>query len=213
MAADGPTAAGIRHALETRGLRIVAEAADAEAALAAASSGDPHVCVVDARLPGDGITAIVALAWQLPETPSVVLADVPNDRELFAALSAGASGYLPKGTSEDGFVRAIRAVARGEAALPRKLAKEVVDEFRARGRVQRLQRLLKQRDIDLTPRESEVLELLMAGLSTGEIAARLSITQATVRRHIFDLERKLGVPDRDSAIRLIRKALRNEHAS
>src|SRR5919198_359403 len=101
-----------------------------------------------------------------------------------------------------GFVVCAEALD-GEAALPRALTARVIDEFRARERSRRLKILLRSREITLTAREWEVLELLGQGLVTSEIAERISTSDATVRSHVRGILKKLHVPDRKGAIRLL----------
>jgi DNA-binding NarL/FixJ family response regulator len=199
-----PTRGGIRMALEGSGFLVVAEAADAHAAVEAASREGPDVCLLDINMPGNGIDAAHAITDRLPETAVVMLTVSRNDTDLFAALRAGASGYLLKDIDATRLPHALRDVLRGEAALPRALVARLIDEFRDRGRRRRLP-LLSSRGVDLTPREWEVLELLRDGWRTAQIAHRLSISQVTVRRHVSSILRKLRVSSRKEALRLLEK--------
>jgi DNA-binding NarL/FixJ family response regulator len=125
-----------------------------------------------------------------------------DDADLFDALRAGALGYLLKDTDPDRLPYALKGVLEGEAALPRALVARVIDEFRERGRRRRLP-LAKQRGVELTGREWEVLELMREDLTTAEIAERLFISQVTVRSHIAAVLKKLRVPDRKAALKLL----------
>jgi DNA-binding NarL/FixJ family response regulator len=197
------TRVGIRRALESHGLTIVAEAANAAEALEAALAHRPDVCVMSVRLPGGGIAATQQITDRLPETRVVMLTESEHDEDLFDALRAGALGFLPKSIPAARLPYAILGVARGEAALPRTTTARVLREFRDSGRRRRIQLQPGEKGIQLTPRELEVLQLLRARGSTSEIAARLQISDVTVRRHISALLQKLQVPDRQGAIDLL----------
>jgi DNA-binding NarL/FixJ family response regulator len=205
IADDHPAArAGIAGALEAAGFEICAEAKDADAALAAALVHRPDVCMLDIHMPGNGIAAAEAIKAKLPETAVIMMTVSRNDSDLFDALRAGASGYLLKDMDPQRLAAAVEGVLKGEAALPRALMAQVIDEFRERGRRRRLP-LFESRGVELTSREWEVLELLRSGLSTAEIAARLFVTQATVRTHVAAVLKKLHVPDRKSALNLLNR--------
>ena len=197
-----PTRAGVRAALEAGDFVVVAEAANAEEAVAAALRERPDVCLVDINMPGNGIAAAAEIGEQLPDARIVMLTASRDDDDLFAALKAGASGYLLKDINPERLPAALRGVLAGEAALPRTLMARVLDEFRAADRHPWL-RFLKRRGVELTSREWEVLELLREELSTAEIAARLDVSPVTVRRHVSAILAKLRVPDRKAMARLI----------
>jgi DNA-binding NarL/FixJ family response regulator len=198
-----PTRVGVRLALDGQGFVVCAEAADAEGAIAAASRERPDLCLLDIGMPGNGIAAAAEIKLRLPETMIVMLTISRDDDDLFDSLQAGASGYLLKDTAPARLPLALRGVLEGEAALPRALTARVIEEFRARERSRRLRILLRSREITLTTREWEVLELLGQGLVTSEIAERISTSDATVRSHVHGILKKLHVSDRKSAIRLL----------
>jgi DNA-binding NarL/FixJ family response regulator len=151
---------------------------------------------------GGGVAAAAEIARRLPETRLVMLTVSRDDDDLFDALRAGASGYLLKDIERSKLPEALRSVLDGEAQLPANLVARVLDEFRGRFTRQRV--LLERRPaVDLRPREWEVLELLRDGLTTAEIAARLFIAEVTVRSHVSAILRKLRVPDREAAVRLL----------
>ncbi len=200
-----PTRQGLRLLLQRNGFVVCAEAADANAALRAALRQRPALCLVDAKLRGGGVRAVGQICSRVPETEVVVLSDSADENELLESLRAGASGYLQKNLDPEALARALHATLRGEAAFPRALLGPVVDEFRARHDRRRL-RLPGRPAIELSRRESEVLDLLRRGLATGEIADRLDISPVTVRRHIGLLLRKLRVPDRAAALKLLERS-------
>ena len=199
---DAPTRAGIRSTLERDGFVVCAEVADGPSAVEAALRERPDVCVLDVHMPGGGIAAAREIAARVPGTAVVMLAASHDDDELFDALRAGAAGYLLKDIDADRLPVALKGVLKGEAALPRRLVARLVDEFRERGRKRRVP-VLAERGALLTSREWDVLELLRAGLTTAQIAERLSISSATVRSHVASIVRKLGARDRQAALRLL----------
>jgi two-component system nitrate/nitrite response regulator NarL len=197
-----PTRAGVRDALEGQGFAVVAEVADAAAAVEAAERERPDVCLLDIHMPGSGIAAAGEITERLPGTRVVMLTASRQDADLFAALKAGASGYLLKDINPERLPAALRGVIAGEAALPRTLVARVLEEFRGAER-RPILRLLRRQGVELSSREWEVLELLRDELSTREIAARLNVSPVTVRRHVSAILAKLRVPDRKAMARLL----------
>ena len=197
------TRAGVRSVLEPHGFEIVAEVSDARAAVDEARRTTPDLCLIDVHMPGNGISAMARIASELPGTAIVALTVSRNDDDLFDSLRAGASGYLLKDTSTERLPFALRDVLAGEAAMPRALVARLVDEFRERGRYRRIP-VIGSRGPMLTSREWQILELLEEGLTTKEMAARLFLSQATVRSHVAAILRKLGVADRAAAVGLLR---------
>jgi DNA-binding NarL/FixJ family response regulator len=198
-----PTRAGIRDALEDGSCVVVAEAPDAPGAVAAAREHRPDACLLDIKMPGNGIAAAWEITNSIPGTAVVMLTASRDDNDLFEALRAGATGYLLKDMNPDRLSAALRGVLNGEAALPRPLVLRVLAEFRERPAA-RL-RLHRPRELDrLTQREVEVLDLMAEGLTTPQIAARLFVSPVTVRTHVSAILKKLRVTDREAAIRLVR---------
>jgi DNA-binding NarL/FixJ family response regulator len=198
-----PTRAGIRRSLEAHGFAICAEAADAESAVKAAVDQRPDMCLLEVRMPaGGGIRAAAEISELVPSTAIVMLTASLDEADLFDALRAGADGYLLKDTDPARLPFALRGVLAGEAALPRTLAARVIEEFRSHDGRRRLL-LERQHGAKLTAREWQVLEGLRHGVSTAEIAARLSVSPVTVRRHVSEVLRKLRVSSREAAVRLI----------
>jgi DNA-binding NarL/FixJ family response regulator len=194
---------GVRRVLEAGGFSVCAEVADGPAALKTALDLRPDVCLLDIHMPGGGIAAAAAISERLPEAAVVMLTVSRDDGDLFAALRAGASGYLLKDMDPDRLPAALRAILEGEAVLPRSLVARMVDEFDGRGR----RRSVFQRGVPeaqrLSSREWEVLRLMREGLSTRQMAERLAISPVTVRRHTGAILTKLRVPDRAAAVRLL----------
>jgi DNA-binding NarL/FixJ family response regulator len=197
-----PTRADVRAALEADGFAVCAEAADARDAVVAALREQPDVCLLDIRMPGSGIAAASAIASRLPEAAIVMLTVSHDDADFFDALRVGAVGYLLKDTDPQRLPALLRNVVAGEGALSPSLVGKLIEEFRERGRRRRLP-IGAGRGVELTSREWEVLDLLRQGLSTAEIAKRLFIADVTVRTHVAAILRKLRVPNRRSALRLL----------
>jgi DNA-binding NarL/FixJ family response regulator len=197
-----PTRAGVRAALDGGGFAVVAEGHDAATAIEAALHEQPDVVLLDIHMPGGGIAAAAAIGERLPGAAIVMLTVSRDDDDLFASLKAGALGYLLKDMDPARLAPALQGVLDGEAALPRTLVARVLREFRTAERRPSLP-FLKQRGIQLTDREHEVLVMLRDGLSTAEIAHRLGRSPVTVRRHVSAILAKLRVPDRRAMARLL----------
>jgi DNA-binding NarL/FixJ family response regulator len=198
-----PTRAGIRAALEEDGFEVCAEVGSTPAAVEAAEAMRPDVCLLDVYMPGGGgIAAATAIRSKAPRAAVVMLTVSRDDSDLFDALRAGVVGYLLKDTDPERLPHALRGVLAGEAALPRRLVARLLEEFRERDSRRRLP-LVGRRPVELTGREYEVLDLMRQGLGTADIARRLFVSQVTVRTHVSALLKKLQVPDRESAIRLL----------
>jgi DNA-binding NarL/FixJ family response regulator len=166
---------------------VCAEASDRRSAVEAVQKYRPDVVLIGRSLPGDGIRAVREISDAVPHTSIVVLADRPEINDLLMALRAGAIGYMPVGFEPAQLRRAIAAVRTEQAAIPRSMVRELVDEIRSFDRVARGQ---------LTLRERQVLAMVRRGDSTARIAQHLDISPITVRRHISVLVRKAGVAGR-----------------
>jgi len=192
--------AGVRVALERGGFAVCAEAADGPGAVEAALRERPDACLLDVHMPGGGIDAAAEIAARLPGTAIAMLTVSADEGDLFAAIQAGADGYLLKDVDPERLPHALAGVLAGEAAIPRPLVGRIVAELggRRRRRVP-----LARGGAELTPREWEILELLHGGASTAQVAERLGLSQVTVRRHVSAVLSKLQVPDRGSAFALL----------
>jgi DNA-binding NarL/FixJ family response regulator len=193
----------IRAALEADGCSVLAEAADATGAVAACLEHAPDVALLDIHMPGSGIRAAHEITTRQAGTAAVMLTASAEEDDLFAALRAGASGYLLKDTDPATLATSLRATLAGEAALTPRLLMRVLDEFRAPGRA-RFRRGSKAAG-RLSPREWEVMELLAGGASTEEAAGALFLSPTTVRVHVSSVLKKLRVSSREEAFRLLRE--------
>jgi DNA-binding NarL/FixJ family response regulator len=196
--------ASLARALEADDFEICCTTGDADDAVACAAVDAPDVALVDVMLASDGTALVDSITLVTPKTAVIVLTPSANDDELLAALRAGACGYLPATIEAPALVAAVRAVLKGEAALPRGSVARVVEELRVRHQ-RRLQRG-SLTSVRLTDREWEVFELLNEGLTTREIARVLYVSPVTVRAHIAAVVKKLGVADREAALRIFEKS-------
>jgi DNA-binding NarL/FixJ family response regulator len=199
-----PTRAGVRTVLEQDGFVICAEASSAHEAVEEALREAPDICLLDIHMPGSGIAAAAAITEALPDVAVVMLTVSDDDADLFDALQAGAAGYLLKNTNPARLPSALRGLMNGEAVLPRPLVAKLIAEFRDRSARRRLP-IFGPRGVTLTSREWQVFELLREDVSTKEIAARLFISQATVRTHVAAILRKLRAPTRQAAVKLLER--------
>jgi len=196
-----PTRAGVRASLGAEGFEVVGEAATGKQAVELVAALAPDVCLMDIHMPGGGVAAADEISRTLPDCAVVMLTYSRDDDDLFDSLRAGARGYLLKDMDPDRLGPALHGVLAGEAALPRSLVSRVLEEFQ--GRSKRKLFVKAQRPTQLTSREWEIMELLREGLSTEEVGSRLFIAPGTVRVHVSSVLKKLRVPDRASAIRVL----------
>jgi DNA-binding NarL/FixJ family response regulator len=196
-----PTREDVRFALDQdERFEVCAEAVDAPGAIEAALRERPDICLLDVNMPGWGVSAAWEIHARLPQTRVVMLTVSRDDRDLFAALRAGAVGYLLKDMDPRRLPRALESVLEGEVAIPRELVGQVVEEFRDRN--SRRRALVSDGpQAKLTSREWEVLELLRQELSTLQIARRLVLSPVTVRTHVNAILRKLELRDREELVR------------
>ncbi|MFI5589806.1 response regulator [Amycolatopsis sp. NPDC051758] len=180
------------------GITIVGEAGNGEEALARAAELAPEVVLMDLRMPVlDGVAATKRLRLEHPGVRVIALTTFDDDEDVFAALRAGAVGYLLKDVSSARLVEAVLAAARGESVLQPSVAAKVVARFAqlsdpAEPRPQPLV-------VPLSERELEVLRLLADGRSNREIASTLFLAEGTVKNHVTNLLGKLGARDRTQA--------------
>lgn len=194
---------GIAAVLEaTDSVALVGQAADGRALLEQALADPPDVVLTDLSMPGmGGVELISALRERLPDLPVLVLTMHADDEAVFAALRAGARGYLIKGADGAELVRAIESVASGEAVYGAEVANRIIGFFTGAPDAYAAQAFP-----ELTDREREVLELMAVGLRNRAIADRLSLSEKTVRNHVSAVLLKLQVPDRTAAALKAREA-------
>jgi two-component system NarL family response regulator len=205
-----PTRNGVRIALEQEDFVVCAECADAESAIAAAKRHHPHVCLLEIRMPGNGISAARRIREEASPSSVLIMLTVSNEAaDLREAIEAGAAGYLLKDLDPRRLPLIIRRVVDGEMALPRSLTDGLVNELLERNLAR--QRLVADGAVNLTQREVEVLELVRDGRSTAEIARLLGIAPATVRSHVSRTNHKLRAHDRSNAAEMLDAASSHMH--
>jgi DNA-binding NarL/FixJ family response regulator len=202
---DHATLVGMRMALESDAIAVVAEVYSLQELVEAVERHKPDVCLVDFDLKGGGIRAAAEIGARAPSVAVVLLADDASDEMFLDAIRVGATGYVPKRIVPARLPSVIRAVLDGEPAIPRALVTLLINQYRARPPRRQLA-VANGRGVDLTSREWEVLDFMRNGLSTRAIADRLMISEVTVRRHIGSVLKKLQVPSRADALRLLESA-------
>jgi DNA-binding NarL/FixJ family response regulator len=183
-------------------VEVVGEVADGEAAVTLAAELEPDVVVMDLNMPGlNGVEATRRIVTANANVAVLVLTMLDEDESVFAAMRAGARGYVVKGADTEDVLRALESVARGDAVFGPAVASRVLSY---------LTRPLSARDPllfpELSEREREVLELIARGLTNSEIARKLVVTPKTVRNHVSSVFTKLQVSDRAEAILRARRA-------
>ena len=160
------------------------------------------MCLLDIRMPGDGVRAAGQITAALPDVRVLMLTVSAESDDVLDALQAGASGYLLKGAPPEQIADAIRAVLAGDAIVAPAVTPTLVTEIR-RARARHV-RTVDGVSVQLTEREWHILGLLSEGSATGEIASELYVAPVTVRTHIAALMRKLGAHDRREAVAIYR---------
>ncbi len=201
---------GIRSLLEQREtLELVAEAGSLPEALELLPAVEPHVILLDQDMPGlDVVQTVRLLKERAPECEVIVLAEWPDDERAFAALEAGATGYVLKDIHVDNLAHAIEGVTQGRTIMHPRIARQLVERFRA------LMRERQERNGSavggLTGREMEILLQMARGATDREIASNMFLSPTTVKSHIRSIFRKIGARNRTQAVAFV---LRNGWAA
>lgn len=182
---------GLKEFLEEEGdLEVVGEAGTASDAVAGIDENPPQVAIIDVRLPdGNGIEVCREVRSRHPETRCLILTSFSDEKALFDAIVAGASGYVLKETQTSELVRDIRRLAAGETLMDPDLVSDVLARATARA----------ARDADLSPQEERILDLIGEGLTNRQIGERLHLAEQTVKNYVSRLMAKLGFERRVQA--------------
>jgi len=190
-------AEGLRNLLTERGIDVVGLAQDGHEALTRARALRPDVVLMDVQMPRlDGVEATRALKAVFPELTVLMLTQAADDDHLFAAIAAGASGYVLKSEPTDTFLRLLEGAHRGEVAVSATLAGRLLREFA------RLDAVKPDgtADAPLTDRQREVLRLVADGLLYKQVAARIGVSERAVKYHMGEILARLHVHDRAEAV-------------
>ncbi|MFD0280010.1 response regulator [Kitasatospora sp. NPDC127111] len=202
--------AGIRAVLATDpGIEVVAETGDGREAVELVRRHRPDVAVLDIRMPGaDGLTAAAEIRRTGAATGIVILTTFGEDDYILRALGGGANGFLIKSGEPEELIAGVRAVADGAAYLSPKVAARVVAHLASVGAGGAAGRRATAREqvAGLTSRERDVLTLVAAGLSNGQIARRIGVVEGTVKAHVSSILARLGVANRAAAAVLAHEA-------
>ena len=192
---------GLKAALRSAGgFEVVGEADTGEIVVSMAAEVKPEIVLMDIKMPGfNGIEATRRILEANPDVGVVIVTMFEDDDSVFAAMRAGARGYVLKEAEADEMIRVIRAVAEGEAHFGQEVARKLRGFF---------SKPTAPKEIfpELTPREGEVLDMIARGLSNTEISRRLYVSPKTVRNHVSNIFLKLQVADRSQAIVRAREA-------
>jgi two-component system nitrate/nitrite response regulator NarL len=198
-----PTRASLGRVLESDGFILIAEVGDADGAIRECRDKKPDVAILDVRMPGNGVRAIEIIKREEPAIEVLMLTISDEDSDLFAALGAGASGYLLKGQDLHLIPGHIRQMLAGEIVLSRQLVKPIIKGWRDRHDRDR-EKDYAFPGVSFSNRELDIIELLSAGLTTAEIGDRLFIANVTVRAHIASVVKKTGADSRNHLIDQLR---------
>lgn len=190
--------AGLSAALTEAGFEVVAQAEDAEGAVAMAESEQPNLVVLDILMPGlSGLDVVEKISAVSPDSQVVLLSSSESEADLLEGIRAGARGYLNKDTSFEILAKAMVDIAEGGAAVTPKMAGKLFDATR---QMLRHRELFAARKPTLTGREIEVLELVALGHTSRDIGKALFISENTVKNHIRNVLDKLGLHSRNEAV-------------
>src|SRR5574341_2333599 len=191
---------GLRNLLTARGIEVVGNASDGLEALEQARTFHPNIILMDIQMPRcDGLKATRLIKAEWPDIKIVMLTTSANDEDLFEAIKSGASGYLLKSLDAERFFELLSGVAQGEPAISPDLAERILNEFAQQRN--KTEAATAEDDPDrLSPRQAQVLELVVQGKMYKEIASALSITERTVKYHMQEILQKLHLRNRAEVI-------------
>lgn len=193
---------GLQNLLTARGIQVVGTARDGLEALNKARALSPDIILMDIRMPRcDGLAATRLIRAEKPESRIVMLTTSTQEADLFEAIKSGACGYLLKNLEAEPFIDYLEGVMRGEAAIPGDLAAVVLKEFGRLAEGRRGEDETRKGDnAELTPRQTEVLQLVAQGLPYKEVANALGVSEHTVKYHMGDILQRLHLKNREQVV-------------
>jgi len=186
---------GIVSLLDAAGFQVIGQVGDGQEAVEIATQLQPELVLLDITMPNlNGLEALAQIKRNTPETKVVMLTVSDDDEHLFAAIKAGASGYLLKNLNADEFLDMLEGIKKGEAAITRKTAARLLDGFKESGQIS------QKPSVQLTKRELVLLEFVGQGLSNRGVAQKLGVSENTVKYHMRNIMQKLEVQNRTEAV-------------
>lgn len=197
---------GLNTLLTIRGYDVIGIARNGQEAIELARSLKPEVILMDIEMPGiNGLTATRMIKAELPDIKIVMLTMSNDDDALFAALKSGACGYLLKTEETDKFLELLSGLMKGESPLSGTIAGRVLHEFAKHGWSSKSNGKLDNEEPFLTPRQIEVLTLVTQGLTYKEVAAKLFLTEHTIKYHMGEIISRLHLENRQQVIEYARR--------
>lgn len=188
-----------------RGFEVVDQGACAEDAQSIAERLTPDVLLMDVNMPGDTFAAVRAIADTLPQVRILMLTVSESEDDVYAALESGASGYVLKGVSGPELVQAVRNVAEGEQVITPQIASRLLNSFNRAAE--------ENAQVELTPREEEVIREVARGLTNREVAEKFGLSEKTVKHHMGSVMAKLHARNRVEAVTAARQHWANQRAA
>jgi two-component system NarL family response regulator len=192
---------GLKNLLTTNDIEVVGEAMNAEDALASTRKLAPDVILMDVQMPGgDGIKATRQIKSEFPEVKIVMLTVSQNDKYLFEAIKAGASGYLLKGLPRRQFLELLSGLNNGQTPLSPGLADKILNEFARLQRERDTSSVIAQKTALLSPRQVDILRLVAKGLTYKEIGDKMYLSEASIKYHMGEITHRLYLENRSQVI-------------
>lgn len=197
---------GLKNLLDLQGIEVLGTARDGREALEKSRSLKPEVIIMDIQMPRmNGLEATRLIMMEQPEIKIVILTMSENDEDLFEAIQSGACGYLLKTEEPDKFFERLTGLMRGEVPLSPGLAKRILNELARQGMASQSTEQVAAKEEYLTPRQMEVLTLVVQGLTYKEIGAKVFLSERTIKYHMGQIIERLQLENRRQAIEYARR--------
>lgn len=198
---------GLNNLMRIKGLQVVGTARDGEEAVEKARDLKPEIILMDIQMPRlNGLEATRLIKMERPEIKIVMLTMSENDEDLFEAIKSGASGYLLKTEEPDKFFELLSGLMKGEVPLSAGLAGRILNEFAQQGRATpSTEPTVAPKEESLTPRQLEVLDLVVQGLTYKEVGAKVFLSERTIKYHMGEIIERLQLKNRRQVIEYARR--------